>query len=59
MTREEKCSDCYFWNNSGLVGAFNGDCCRYPERVTRNCSDFCGEFKDKKVVEILREEKKE
>jgi|GEM_PF-3796313 len=56
---KDKCGSCYFWTAPECVGAFNGTCHRYPEERTKNISDFCGEFKDRKVIEILREVKKE
>jgi len=59
MNRREKCGICYFWEAPDIAAAFNGVCCRYPQRVPKHCEEFCGEFKEKKIVEVLREEKKE
>ena len=55
---KEKCRDCYFWIHSDLPGVTNGDCCRFPVKEPKLIDDGCGEFKEIKFVEILREEKK-
>jgi len=54
---KERCGDCYFWIHSNLPGVTNGGCCRFPVRVPKLIDEGCGEFKEKKVVEVLREGK--
>ena len=57
-TIEEKCKDCYFWIHSDLPGVLTGTCTRFPRKEVRHQDEGCGEFKPKKVVQILREEEK-
>jgi hypothetical protein len=55
---KEKCGDCYYWICFDLLLATSGECCRFPNRVAKYKIDGCGEFKERKVVEVLREGKK-
>lgn len=56
---KEKCGQCYFWDNGGFLSVDSGDCCRYPTKVKKNKNEGCGEFKPKKGVEYLWEERNE
>jgi hypothetical protein len=56
MDRVEKCGTCYWFELCGQWGP-TGYCMRYPQKVPKEVIDFCGEFKEKKVVEVLREGK--
>jgi len=55
---DEKCGLCYFWIHSDLPEVRNGTCCRFPRKEQKNYDEGCGEFKDRKVMQILREAKK-
>lgn len=55
---EERCGDCYFWIHSDLLELESGDCCRFPRREPKSRNDGCGEFKAKKRMHYLTEEKK-
>jgi hypothetical protein len=55
---EERCGECYFWDNGGFLSVDNGDCCRFPKKEPKNRNDGCGEFKPRKSMKYLAEEKK-
>ena len=58
MIRKEKCGNCYFWEPPENLGFVKGDCCRYPQKIPKSSDEYCGEFKSKKGIEYLWEEKK-